>query len=64
MLLRSKCLLLCKSILLFPLFHMQNDRIQNLFYVIIQPTVEGVCKERICDCMVLYAPFPLICFAK
>ena len=22
-----------------------------------------MCKERICGCMVLYAPFPLICYA-
>ena len=22
-----------------------------------------MCKERICACMVLYAPFPLICYA-
>ena len=24
------------------------------------PGVEGVCKDRICACMVLFAPFPLI----
>ena len=33
---------------------------QNLFYVIMQPIVECECKERICVCMVPYAPFPLI----
>ena len=57
---RSKCLLLCKSIRLSPKFYIQHDNIQNLFYVIIQPTVECECKERICVCMVPYAQFPLI----
>ena len=60
---RSKCLLLCKSILLSPEFYIQYDHIQNLFYVIIQPTVEFECKEIICVCMVPYAPFPLILYA-
>ena len=41
----------------------QLDHIQNLFYVIIQPTVECECKERICVCMVPYTPFPLIWYA-
>ena len=60
---RSKCLLLCESLLLSSLFHIQHDLIQNVLYVIIQPTVEGVCKERICVCMVPYAQFSLILYA-
>ena len=42
---------------------MQHYHMQIFLYLLIQPTGSGVCKERICACMVLYAPFPLICYA-
>ena len=60
---RSKCLLLCKSILLSPLFYIQHNHIQNLFYAIIQPTVECECKgENMCLHGALCPiPFNLIC---
>ena len=42
---------------------MQHDHIQN-FYPLIQTTGWGsACREKICACMVLYAPFPVICYA-
>ena len=40
------------SMLVYTSFHLID--IQH------DPKVEGVCKNRICACIVLYAPFPLI----
>ena len=70
----SMCLLLCYSIILSPYFDMQHDHIQIFFcylffiqYLLFiqifftfqsNPQVEDVCKDRMCACMVLYAPFP------
>ena len=36
---------------------------KKCFDLLIQPRVEVVCKDRICVCMVFYAPFPLIWYA-
>ena len=42
---------------------MQHDHIQIFLTFYSNLQVEGVCKDKICACMVLYAPFPscLIC---
>ena len=42
---------------------MQHDHNQYCFTFQSNPQVEGLCKERICAYMVLYAPFPLIWYA-
>ena len=48
----------------FPLILYTTRSHSEFIYVIIQPTVECECKERICVCMVPYASFPLIWYAK
>ena len=45
----------------FPLNLICNMTTFRIFFTFSTiPQVEGVCKERIRACMVLYAPFPLI----
>ena len=49
----------------FRYFDMQHDYFQKKMLCHLNPTpgTDGVCKDIICNCMVLYAPFPLICYA-
>ena len=44
-----------------PLINMQHDFFQGKKLTFVPtPGIEGVCKDRIYACMVLYDPFPLI----